>query len=134
MAKNTKKENALAMFGNTNSVKVKKPVENSAPKVDAPAEPKNDKPVQSIKEVEEPTIKEEVVEKIVATEKVTEEVKDSAPATPKINFKMSPKPAKSGHGRTVYLSYEIEEKLKKGAEMNNCSISEFLNFILGQVL
>ncbi len=134
MAKNTKKENALAMFGNTNSVKVKKPVEDSAPKVDAPVEPKKDKPVQSIKEVEEPTIKEEVAEKVVTTEKVTEEVKDSAPAAPKINFKMNPKPAKSGHGRTVYLSYEIEEKLKKGAEMNNCSISEFLNFILGQVL
>nr|WP_297708325.1 hypothetical protein [uncultured Butyrivibrio sp.] len=139
MAKNTKKENALAMFSNTNSVKHKQSKPVVAEKKDTPKKAA-EKPAKEVK-AEIPAKKEEekpilpvMNEPVVEVEKEPEVPAAQESVTPKINLTMAPKPARNGHAKTLYLSYEIEEKLKAGAEKNNCSVSEFLNFILAQVL
>lgn len=138
MAKNTKKENALAMFSNTNTVKPKESKPIVAEKITPPkktpqkavAKPKPEPPVEK----EEAVIAESVIEPSNGIAIEPEAVTIQDVRTPKINLTMAPKPARSGHAKTLYLSYEIEEKLKQGAEKNNCSVSEYLNFILAQVL
>ncbi|MBP3195510.1 MAG: hypothetical protein J6N21_00695 [Butyrivibrio sp.] len=130
MAKHTQKNDALGMFAKTKPVNIKKSV--SAEKVEEkvekkPAAKKEEKVAAPI--MPEPVIEPEVVKSVA----------DVEPAltinTSKISLEMKPvKKERSHNTRSFYLKDETYNKLVAMAKKNNAGISEYLEFILGQIL
>ena len=50
-----------------------------------------------------------------------------------VNLMMEKKAPRTGQAKTFYISTANDEEITRGAERNNCSRSEYLNFILNQV-
>lgn len=134
MAKNTQKENAMAMFSNTAIVK---PVKKETVKEDKQAKQVEliNKPQTvseqepRVEEIKEPEIKrnvviEEPVKHIELPEKVGKE----------ISLTIEKKPTQKGLAKTFYIRTELDEKITEGARRSGVSRSEYLNYILEQVL
>lgn len=128
MAKHTQKNDALGMFSKTKPVNIKKaaPVEKVEEKVEKKPEPKKE-----VKKAE-PIMPEPVVEAPVVEN-------ESEPAmtldTSKISLEMKPvKKERTNNTRSFYLKDETYNKLVAMAKKNNVGISEYLEFILGQIL
>ena len=128
MAKNTKKTDALEMFKNTSTVKPKVSRAKVEEKKETEKKSTKSEPEKQVKVI--PTAEEQKqVEKNIESPNIEPEKQPLL----NINLDMKPK-ARNGSAKTYYITYENEEKLRKNAEKNKVSTSEYLNFLLAQIL
>lgn len=136
MAKNTQKENAMAMFNNTaivkpnktEPVKEEKQIKQSEPKKEASTVPEEVTSVDEAKEQAHETIKSVVIEEPVKHIELPEKVDKE------ISLTIEKKPLQKGLAKTFYIRTDLDEKITEGAKRSGVSRSEYLNYILEQVL
>jgi len=128
MAKHTQKNDALGMFSKTKPVNIKKstPVEKEPEQVIEINKSENEKKVSA------QVVPETVNETSVAA---VESEHFTSSNTSKINLDMKPaKKERIYNTRSFYLKDETYNKLVARAKKNDAGISEYLEFILGQIL
>ena len=126
MAKHTQKNDALGMFENTKPIKINTSTAKSS----------------SRKTVEEVVEKNPVVKEEKSEEKAEPIIKkeETAVTTPKSfgnGFQLTmpvEKRERMRRTRSIYMNDEIYGKLVEMSKANNTSVSEYLEFILKQVL
>lgn len=116
MAKSTKKVDALSMF--ESSVPAK-----AAPRQKTPAPKSVPEKHEEVKEIKETKVKEEPA-------------KTDENPVPGIQLMKSrkEKETRKNKSRTFYMSDALYEKLRSLAKENECSASEYLTFLLEQIL
>ncbi|WP_026493014.1 MULTISPECIES: hypothetical protein [unclassified Butyrivibrio] len=129
MAKNTVKTSALDMFSETKPVLKNRTAQIKAETPKQPVQTSKSSPKDSKNETE---AKIETSSPVTAETNASNEVENKLSG---ISLKMSKaKVEKKSRGRSFYLSDNIYERLANQAKKNNVSISEFLEYILKQVL
>ena len=137
MAKHTQKNDALGMFGNTKPVNIKKQPAKETPKKSETVEDlqKIEPAPKTVKE------KETVPEKIEEPKDVTKEEPEVSPAETStlsgMGLKLTmdfEKKERTKRTRCFYLSDETYERLVEMSKKSKSNASEYLEFILKQVL
>ena len=133
MAKHTQKNDALGMFGNTKPVNIKKQPAKETPKK-----------AEIVEEAEKkaPSPKAEKVEEKIPEKKTEPKVEQEAnpvetPALSGMGLKLTmdlEKKERTKRTRCFYLSDETYEKLVDMSKKSQSNASEYLEFILKQVL
>jgi hypothetical protein len=131
MAKHTQKNDALGMFGNTKPVNIKKQPAKETPKK-----------AEIVEEVEKKAPKAEKVEEKAPEKKAEPKVEQEAapvetPVLSGMGLKLTmdlEKKERTKRTRCFYLSDETYEKLVEMSKKSQSNASEYLEFILKQVL
>ena len=137
MAKHTQKNDALGMFGNTKPVNIKKQPAKETPKKSETVED-----LQKIEPAPKPVKEKETVpEKIEEPKDVAKEEPEVSPAETStlsgMGLKLTmdlEKKERTKRTRCFYLSDETYERLVEMSKKSKSNASEYLEFILKQVL
>lgn len=126
MAKHTQKNDALGMFENTKPIKINTSTAKSSSR----------KTVEEVVE-KNPVVKEEKSDEKAEPLIQKEETSTTAPKSFGNGFQLTmpvEKRERMRRTRSIYMNDEIYGKLVEMSKANNTSVSEYLEFILKQVL